>query len=151
MYCKGSLSESLFTISWVMWAYIVCVKKWGKHSLKSSRQRVSWVTRGLSKLRSDSQNTAWQKIVQILAYASHVVFHRLSTREPVANLIVFTILHITLTLNHYIKSHKHTWKMIEQKYNQIWHRIKANKNIVVNHNFTGLTKQLKLSIFIFAY
>ena len=26
--------------------------------------------------------------------------------------------------------------MIEQKYNQIWYGIKANKNIVVNHNFT---------------
>ena len=25
---------------------------------------------------------------------------------------------------------------IEQNYNQIWHRIKANKNIVVNYNFT---------------
>ena len=25
--------------------------------------------------------------------------------------------------------------MIYQKYNQIWHEIKANKNIVVNHNF----------------
>ena len=26
--------------------------------------------------------------------------------------------------------------MIEQNYNQIWHGIKANINIVVNHNFT---------------
>ena len=27
---------------------------------------------------------------------------------------------------------------IEQNYNQIWHEIKANKNIVVNYNFTYL-------------
>ena len=26
--------------------------------------------------------------------------------------------------------------MIEQNYNQIWHRIKANIYIIVNHNFT---------------
>ena len=33
------------------------------------------------------------------------------------------------------KSHKHTGNRLN-KYNQIWHRIKANKNIAVNHNFT---------------
>ena len=38
---------------------------------------------------------------------------------------------------------------IEQNYNQIWHRIKANKYIVVNYNFTispfgySVTKPLK--------
>ena len=38
---------------------------------------------------------------------------------------------------------------IEQNYNQMWHGIKANKNMVVNYNFTispfgySVTKSLK--------
>ena len=41
---------------------------------------------------------------------------------------------------------------IEQNYNQIWHGIKANKNIVVNYNFTislfgySITKPLKQTL-----
>ena len=41
---------------------------------------------------------------------------------------------------------------IEQNYNQIWHRIKANKNVVVNYNFTispfnySVTKPLKQTL-----
>ena len=31
---------------------------------------------------------------------------------------------------------KYRVQKIEQKYNKIWHGIKANKNIVVNYNFT---------------
>ena len=27
---------------------------------------------------------------------------------------------------------------IEHNYNQIWHKIKANKNVVVNYNFTEM-------------
>ena len=38
----------------------------------------------------------------------------------------FIDLHQTLTHNPYIKSHKKNREMIEQKYNQIWHGIKAN-------------------------
>ena len=41
---------------------------------------------------------------------------------------------------------------IEQNYNQIWHGIKANKNIVVNYNFTislfgySITKPLQQTL-----
>ena len=41
---------------------------------------------------------------------------------------------------------------IEQNYNQIWHEIKANNNIVVNYNFTifpfgySMTKPLKQTL-----
>ena len=43
--------------------------------------------------------------------------------------------HITLTN----KSHnKYRVHKIEHIYNQIWHGIKANKNIVVNYNFTKI-------------
>ena len=44
-------------------------------------------------------------------------------------------LHQSLTHNLYIKSHKKYKEIIEHKYNQIWHEIKANKNLVVNYNF----------------
>ena len=65
---------------------------------------------------------------------------------------VFTPLslsHTTLTN----KSHmKYRVQNIEHNYNQIWHRIKANKNIVVNYNFTispfnySVTKPLKQTL-----
>ena len=64
---------------------------------------------------------------------------------------VFTLFlyHTTLT----IKSHnKYRVQKIEQNYNQIWHGIKANKNIVVNYNFTispfgySVTKPLKQTL-----
>ena len=38
----------------------------------------------------------------------------------------FIDLHQTLTHNPYVKFHKKYREMIEQKYNQIWHEIKAN-------------------------
>ena len=37
--------------------------------------------------------------------------------------------------------------MIEEKYNQIWHGIKTNKNIVVNHNFIVCKLQTPISAF----
>ena len=67
------------------------------------------------------------------------VVHLRASREQVANFTIFTSLHQTLTLNPYIKSHKHTGKMIEQ--NTIkFDTILANKNIVANHNFTSWVK-----------
>ena len=38
----------------------------------------------------------------------------------------FIDFHQTLKHNSYVKSHKKYRETIEQKYNQIWHRIKAN-------------------------
>ena len=62
------------------------------------------------------------------------VVHSWVNRKQVANFTVFTILHQTLILNPYIKSHKHTGKRLAE-YNQIWHGIKANK-IKLKDNFT---------------
>ena len=45
----------------------------------------------------------------------------------------FSFSHTTLTNKSHIKYKVHK---IEQNYNQIWYEIKANKNIVVNYNFT---------------
>ena len=51
----------------------------------------------------------------------------------------FSLSHTTLTN----KSHlKYRVYKIKQNYNKIWHEIKANKNIVVNYNFTHM-KQSK--------
>ena len=62
----------------------------------------------------------------------------------------------TLSLSHTTltnKTHmKYRVQMIEHNYNQIWHGIKANKNIVVNYNFTispfgySVTKPLKQTL-----
>ena len=90
-----------------MWAYIIWVKKWGKHSLKTSRQRVLWVTCRLAKSRSDLQNTALQKTVHIPSCAFHVTFCRLSTCKSIVSKSrtsrssqFFTkLLYSTLTLN----------------------------------------------------
>ena len=55
----------------------------------------------------------------------------------------------TLTNKTHMKYRVHK---IEQNYNQIWHGIKANKNIVVNYNFTispfgnSMTKPLKQTL-----
>ena len=80
MCCQCFFSKRLLTISWVMWAYIIWVKKWEKHSLKTSRQRVLWVTRRLAKSRSDLQKT-----VHIPSCAFHVTFRRLSTCESIVS------------------------------------------------------------------
>ena len=62
----------------------------------------------------------------------------------------------TLSLSHTTLANKTQMKYrvqkIEYNYNQIWHRIKANKNIVVNYNFTispfgySVTKPLKQTL-----
>ena len=75
---------------------------------------------------------------------SWVVYSR-TNRKPVVNFTFFTNLRQTLTFNSYIKSHKNI-RIWLKKYNQIWHGIKANKNIVVNHNFTPtMSKWLRAS------
>ena len=56
----------------------------------------------------------------------------LASQSQVA--LFFTFLHQFHTLTHYIESHKHTGKWLK-KYNQIWHRNKANNNIIENHSF----------------
>ena len=114
-------------------------KEMRKAQLKSSRQRVLWITIRLAKLRSDLWDTIWQKTVQIPAHASYVAFCELSTFEPVTLLSsqLFTkFTHSTLTLNP-TNIQGNDWT----KYNQIWRGIKANKNIVVNHNFTHTQTQ----------
>ena len=49
------------------------------------------------------------------------------------SLHTLSLSHTTLTNKTYMKYRVHK---IEHNYNQIWHGIKANKNIIVNYNFT---------------
>ena len=62
------------------------------------------------------------------------------------SLHTLSLSHTTLTNKTHMKYRVQT---IEHNYNQIWHGIKANKNIVVNYNFTishfgySVTKPLK--------
>ena len=134
--------KNLLTISWIMWAYIVCVKKWGKHSLKSCKQRVSWVTRELAKPRSDLRKPTWHKSMQLpsMCFSCGLlrVVHLRASRELVTNFTKLT--YSTLTLNPTNKQGNY-WT----KYNQIWHETKANKNTVVNHNFTQIIKSISIS------
>ena len=97
-----------------MWAYIVLVKKWEKHSLKVPGKELresltTWLSREVT-----CENQPGIRLFSFQACASHVAFRGLSTHKPVKNFTVFTILHQTLTLNLYIKSHKHTGKWLNK-------------------------------------
>ena len=122
-----SFLEKLFTISWIMWVYIMLVKEWEKAHLKSSSSEFRGSLATWLESWSDSWNPVWHETVQILACASHVAFHGLSLTSQLRashEFFFFTNFHQTLTLNPYIKSQKKYREMIEQNYNQIWHRIK---------------------------
>ena len=87
---------------------------------------------------------------------AHASLHRKPTRDlPTKTALVFNCLessrilslsYITLTNKSHMKYRVHN---IEHNYNQILHKIKVNKNIVVNYNFTislfgySVTKTLK--------
>ena len=141
---KSSL-EKLLTISWVIWAYIVLVKKWGKHTLKNlgSEFRGSLVTS--PKLWSNPWNPTRHETVQIVACASHVVFRGLFTHELAANSPssqIFTKLsHSNLTSN----PTKNTGKWLNKNTIKFDMELKPTKNIVVNHNFTRSNKLKLLS------
>ena len=63
VYCQGFFSKSL-SYNFVGNVSLYSMgKEIKKAQLKSSKQRVSWVTRKLSKSQSDSRNTAWQTTV----------------------------------------------------------------------------------------
>ena len=139
--------KSLLTISWVMWAYIVCVKNkentfWNHPGIEFHGSLASWPTREVT-----PENQLDIFLFSFQACASHVAFRGLSTRIPIASKSLislssqfFTKLsYSTLTLN-LINIHGNYLT----KYNQIWHIIKANKNTLVNHNFTQIIKSISI-------
>ena len=73
------------------------------------------------------------KLTRKLPPKTPLVFNSLESSHTLS------LSHTTLTNKSHMKYRVHK---IEQNYNQIWHEIKANKNIVVNYNFTHM-KQSK--------
>ena len=111
-----------------------------------------WNTRE-NQLSPSCPNSSHSSHVQGTCFTSRETYSR-STCENNFSLQlhwVFThsLSHTTLTNKSHIKYRVHK---IEQNYKQIWHRIKANKNIVVNYNFTispfgySVTKPLKQTL-----
>ena len=93
-----------------------------------------------NQLSPSCPNSSHSSHVQGTCITSRKAYSR-DTRENSFSLQLALSLHIhslphtTLTN----KSHnKYKVQKIEHNYNQIWHEIKANKNIVVNYNFTPI-------------
>ena len=114
---KSYLEKLLLTILWVMWAYIVLVKKWGKHNLKELEAKgfaghscdLAWVAKWLTK-----SSLAWDysDSSMCLSCGLSPVVHSRASREPVMKSLssqIFTKLsHLTLTLNP-IKIQENDW------------------------------------------
>ena len=82
---------------------------------------------------------------------AHALLRRMLTRELPAKTLQSSIClesSHSLSLPHTTlinKSHnKYRVQKIEYNYTQIWHKIKANKNIIVNYNFTKSYNFLKV-------
>ena len=78
--------------------------------------------------------------ISVMCWA-HASLRRKATCElPAKTSLVFNCLESSHYLSHTtltIKSHiKYRIQKIKHNYNKIWHGIKANTKIVVNHNFT---------------
>ena len=67
--------------------------------------------------------------------ASYMRKHLQSSIALSVHTLSLSLSHTTLINESHIKYKVHK---IEQNYNQIWHEIKVNKNIIVNYNFTNL-------------
>ena len=75
------------------------------------------------------------KLTRELPTKTALVFNSLESSHSLS------LSHITLTNKSHMKYRVHK---IEQNYNQIWHGIKANKNIVVNYNFKSTNQEPKI-------
>ena len=102
--------KNLLIISWVMWAYIVCVKIIQVESF-ADHSRVGQVVKWLVKYSPTMVLSA--SSMRFSRGLSRIV-HSWASHEQVVNFTIFTILHQTFTLNPYIKSHKHTWKWLDK-------------------------------------
>ena len=130
---------------WVMGLYIVWVRIECIKNDNLAKQNVLRVSRRKALLVRHSQNPAisilsWLFTFQSCAGHMHHFSGSFLASYPQKQLqssICLESSHsLSLTQPLQIKIHiKYRIHEIEQNYNQIWHRIKANKNIVVNYNF----------------
>ena len=129
---------------WIMRVYIMGVKTWCIRYDKIAKQNVLRVSCGNGLLVRHSQKPAIT-ICHNSSHSSHVLSTCFTLREGYSqatreNSLIFNlpwVFTLSLHTTHTMKSHiKYRVQKIEHNYNQIWHRIKANKKIIVNHNFT---------------
>ena len=112
---------------WVMWVYIVCVQKVCIRQYSLAEQNVSRMSREKALL------VRYLTLrIPVMCKAHALLRGMLSHEIPAKTSSVFNGLSLhTLSLYHTtftIKSHnKYRVQKIEYNYNQIWHRIKANK------------------------
>ena len=147
---------------WVMGKYIVWVQIMCIRNDSSAKKNVLRVSRGKALPVKHSRKPAvsilsWLFVFQSYAGHTHHFGRCLLTSYPrkhfslqfALSLHTHSLSHTTLTNKTHMKYRVHK---IEQNYNQIWHGIKANKNIVVNYNFTispfgnSMTKPLKQTL-----
>ena len=134
---------------WVMRVYIMGVKTWCIRYDKIAKQNVSWVSYGKAlPVRHSRKPTI--TICHNSLHSSHVLSTCFTLQEGYSqatyeNSLIFNlpwVFTLSLHTTHTMKFHiKYRVQKIEHNYNQIWHRIKANKKIVVNHNFTCTSLQ----------
>ena len=131
---------------WVMGVYIVWVQIVCIRNDSSAKQNVSRVSREKALPAKHSWKPAVSILSWLLAFQScaghmHYFAGCLLASYPWKHFsLQFALSLHTLSLSHTTltnKTHmKYRVQKIEHNYNQIWHGIKANKNIVVNYNFT---------------
>ena len=132
---------------YIVWVQIVCIKN---DSL--AKQNVSWVSRGKALPTKHSQKPtvsilSWLFIFQsCVGHMRHFVgcllmsyLRKHFSLQLALSLHTLSLSHTTLTNKTHIK---YRVQKIEYNYNQIWHGIKANKNIVVNSNLTKIIQKV---------
>ena len=134
---------------WVMWVYIVWIETWCIRYDKLAKQNVSRVSHEKVLLARHSRKPTIT-ICHNSLHSSHVLSTCFTLQEGYSqatceNSLIFNlpwVFTLSLHTTHTMKFHiKYRVQKIEHNYNQIWHRIKANKKIVVNHNFTCTSLQ----------
>ena len=128
---------------YIVWLEIGCIRY-----DKMAKQNVSRVSRGKALLARHSRKPAVSILFRLFTLQScgkhmlHFMGNLLASylRKQLQSSIALSfhtlsLSHTTLTNKSHMKYRVHK---IKHNYNQIWHRIKANKNIIVNYNFTEM-------------
>ena len=151
-----STPQNLWVIGvYIVWVQIVCIR-----NDSSAKQNVSRVSRGKALPTRHSQKPVVSILFWLFAFQScvghmlHFAGSLLASYPRKHFSLQFALSLHTLSFSHTIltnKTHmKYRVQKIEHNYNQIWHKIKTNKNIVVNYKFTIYIKFLSPTTFTFS-
>ena len=123
-----------------MWAFIMWIKKWWKHT------KTAWQCISRLKLRATCKMPLTLEMFELPGCASHIIFRRLhhswANHEPSHEMIC---LHSSSPISHwthYIWFHKNTGKWLKN-YNQIWHGVNAKKQNWKSQIYTRMYKVIK--------